>query len=86
MEGYPEPKILNRDYSVKPEDANPMEYMLRKLLFHQHSGLEKTCMLYGDDGELQCQSCDIDFLRDSGEDIESRLMWIGMQKLIQETK
>ena len=44
-------------------------YQLRKLLWLHHGCHIDS--LYGDDGEMQCQHCLIDFKRDSIEDIAS---------------
>ena len=38
---------------------------LRLLLFYQHSHFGKTAALYGDDGEMSCNTCLCDFKRDS---------------------
>ncbi len=42
------------------------EKILRKLLWLQHG----HTALYGDDGEMQCSECMLDFKRDSSEDIK----------------
>jgi len=43
---------------------------LRRLLWLSHG-----CQgLYGDDGEMQCNECRIDFLRDSADDIELKII------------
>ena len=52
---------------------------LRKLLWSRH-GCHGAC-LYGDDGELQCNSCRLDFKRDSASSIATRLFDISIQKL-----
>jgi hypothetical protein len=46
------------------------DLLLRKLLWLRH-GCEIT-VLYGDDGEMQCGKCGIDFKRDSAESIERK--------------
>ena len=51
---------------------------LRELLWLRH-GCPSYC-LYGDDGEIQCNCCMIDFKRDPVEKIEGRFIEIGMQK------
>ena len=59
---------------------------LRKLLWLRHGC---TNNLYGDDGEMQCNRCMIDFKRDSVETIESRLVqpWFGgLAKMIENMK
>jgi len=45
---------------------------LRELLFAHHFGHYKY--LYGDDGELQCAKCVVDFRRDSIEEIREGLI------------
>lgn len=52
---------------------------LRYLLARQHDGPKH--MIYGDDGELQCGACFIDFRRDSVSDIERKLNAAGMREL-----
>lgn len=52
--------------------------ILRTLLWHRH-GCPSEC-LYGDDGEIQCNSCGIDFKRDSSKKISQRLYEISIQK------
>ena len=51
---------------------------LRKLLWLHH-GCDG---LYGDDGEMQCNRCGIDFKRHSIDYIEARFEDIGKIKLI----
>jgi hypothetical protein len=50
---------------------------LRRLLFGTHSCPGK----YGDDGELQCNTCRIDFLRDEWEAISAQLHAEGLREL-----
>lgn len=52
---------------------------LRVLLFHARCGVGHAT--YGDDGELQCSTCGIDFRRMSAEDMQKRFTEIGMAKL-----
>jgi len=57
---------------------------LRKLLWLRHGC--PVSALYGDDGEMQCPICMIDFLRDSPEQIESVFLkktekWIEEHKV-----
>ena len=53
------------------------EKTLRCLLWLRHG----CDALYGDDGELQCISCGIDFKRDSAADIAQRFVDINVAKL-----
>lgn len=46
------------------------ELLLRKLLWLNHG----CTLLYGDDGEMQCGKCLIDFKRDDPKLIERKLM------------
>lgn len=46
-------------------------YQLRKLLWLNHGCPIRS--LYGDDGEMQCNDCLIDFKRDTVEEIERHL-------------
>ena len=63
-------------------DSNEM--ILRKLLWLRHGC--PSHVLYGDDGELQCSACMIDFLRDSAEQIEKRFFEIGMKEYMKSQK
>jgi len=63
------------------------EMKLRKLLWLNH-GCEHAA-LYGDDGEMQCNSCMIDFKRDSEDVIENKIIARRIQIMndfIQSTK
>lgn len=55
-------------------------YILRKLLWSNHGC--PPSHLYGDDGEMQCQACVIDFKRDSAEVIERRFGEMTKQRFI----
>ena len=51
---------------------------LRQLLWLRHGcGIMH---LYGDDGEMQCSRCLIDFKRDSPEAIKQRFVQLGIEK------
>ncbi len=52
---------------------------LRYLLARQHDSA--THRIYGDDGELQCSACWIDFRLDTVADIERKLYEAGMREL-----
>lgn len=55
------------------------EMVLRKLLWLRHGcSLES---LYGDDGEMQCNTCRIDFKRDAAKAIADRFSDIGVEML-----
>lgn len=54
------PECLERDVHI---------VLLRQLLFKEHPCPGK----YGDDGELQCSRCHIDFRRDSVAEIAAKL-------------
>ena len=54
------------------------EKLLRKLLWLNH-GCSITS-LYGDDGEMQCSKCLIDFKRNPVEDIEKRIYILNIKK------
>ena len=49
---------------------------LRQILWLRH-GCEISA-LYGDDGEMQCSRCRLDFKRDSAEAIERRFMQLTL--------
>jgi len=52
------------------------EQILRKLLWVRHGCPFPA--LYGDDGEMQCNNCMIDFKRMAAKDIERRFIEINM--------
>jgi hypothetical protein len=54
---------------------------LRHLLFVAHGNAEHY--LYGDDGERSCNTCMIDFNRDSAGEIERKIHEHNMRKLAQ---
>jgi hypothetical protein len=51
------------------------ELLLRRLLWLRHGC--PCAALYGDDGEMQCHACVIDFRRDTPEQIDARFMEIN---------
>ena len=51
---------------ISPVESS--ERILRKLLWVRHGCVFSN--LYGDDGEMQCNKCGIDFLRDSPKRIQ----------------
>ena len=58
---------------------------LRKMLWLTHYNHMKH--LYGDDGEMQCHECRIDFKRDNVEDIEKALLrYVMIQHEKEKTK
>ena len=64
---------------MKPSE----EKTLRRLLWLKHGC---SASLYGDDGEMQCNQCVIDFKRDSVEFIERRFNEIDFKKMIEKYK
>lgn len=63
------------------ETLSDEERILRKLLFMSHGASGHH--LYGDDGELQCNSCMIDFKRDSVESIALKTNKYYMREYIE---
>lgn len=61
------------------DKAETENKLLRKLLWLQHG--DGLCCLYPDDGEMQCNTCIIDFLRDPAEKIETRFRTIAENRL-----
>lgn len=51
-------------------NGSPLDAGIRKLLWLRHGCPVNA--LYGDDGEMQCGICLVDFKRDSVEDIEAK--------------
>lgn len=60
------------------------EKMLRKLLWLRHGC--SISSLYGDDGEMQCSACLIDFRRDSVSAIQERFHVLGREQWIASSK
>jgi hypothetical protein len=58
--------------------------ILRKMLWFRHGC--PSGALYGDDGEMQCAKCFIDFKRLPVEDIRQRFQDIGVAKLAKALK
>lgn len=56
--------------------------ILRRLLWQHHGCESISAALYGDDGELQCNVCGIDFKRDTAEKIEERFGQICLKKIM----
>lgn len=80
VNGEGDPQLV-LDWKDKPHrlvyDLVSNEKALRELLWLRHG----CAGLYGDDGEMQCGVCLIDFRRDSVESIVKRFRDIGLQKL-----
>lgn len=64
---------------IYDEPIKEGELLLRKLLWLRHGCPFHA--LYGDDGEMQCKACGIDFLRESPTQIEQRFREINEPKL-----
>ena len=59
---------------------NPDELKLRYLLWIRHQ--TPDCILYGDDGEMQCSRCMIDFKRFSPTEIEDIFQKINFKAVL----
>lgn len=64
---------------IRIETGATENEILRKLLWIRHH--PDTAGLYGDDGEMQCAKCMIDFRRDPAWKIDERFREIDLQKL-----
>ncbi len=69
------------DYIVDNARISAENKKLRHLLFVAHGSSEHY--LYGDDGERTCNTCMVDFNRDSAEEIERKIHDYNMRKLAQ---
>jgi hypothetical protein len=58
----------------------PDEQMRRELLWLRHGCQPEA--LYGDDGEMQCTACLIDFLREAPGVIAKRFRILGERELL----
>lgn len=58
------------------------EMKLRQLLWLRHGCSGPA--LYGDDGEMQCNNCLIDFKRFTVDDIEKRFEQLGLEQWVRE--
>jgi len=65
-------------YPPKP-DTTPEDMPFRRLLWTLHNP-EHRDILYGDDGEMQCSACMIDFKRNSPRAIEKRLYTLDQER------
>ena len=63
----------------KPIEAEKEIKILREILWLRHG----CSNLYGDDGEMQCGSCALDFKRDSAEKIKDRFDKINYDAMIE---
>lgn len=61
---------LKRLSELPASTGSPSDVEVRKLLWLRHGCPINA--LYGDDGEMQCGICLVDFRRDSVEDIEAK--------------
>ena len=61
------------------------EQTLRKLLWLNHN-TDHFPILYGDDGEMQCSTCEIDFCRMTAQEIEDKIIYNSMKKYIDNSK
>lgn len=64
-----------------PPKMEKEEKLLRRMLWLRHDA-DHFSALYGDDGEMACNSCGIDFLRFTAEEIEEAFIRIGMAKFL----
>lgn len=75
------------DVTQRLEDAErkarALEHKLREALWYRHGC---TAALYGDDGEMQCNACFIDFKRMSIDEIETRLLKLAIEAAAKEPK
>jgi|GEM_PF-3615440 len=76
--------FAKRDLAELPKLSDE-ERIFRRLLFFMHSSCDHR-NLYGDDGEMHCHTCDIDFVRDSAKDIEERISDINLAKYAESLK
>lgn len=59
---------------------NNDEHKLRELLWLRHGC--STASLYGDDGEMQCGHCLLDFKRMSPVEIQERFQQMALQRFV----
>lgn len=69
---------------MTPEEAYKEMMKLKELLWFRH-GCEFHC-LYGDDGEMQCGHCLIDFKRMTATEIEQAFLNMSLHKPVVEIK
>lgn len=62
------------------DEAVQENRVLREMLWLRHD-VEHCAGLYGDDGEMQCAACGIDFKRLPAEDISAIFIKQGYEKL-----
>jgi hypothetical protein len=59
---------------------SPEEHTLREMLWLSHAF--RKHILYGDDGEMQCNTCRIDFLRMSPDEIKDIIVRNNMKRYV----
>jgi len=63
------------------EAARPeIEKQWRRVLAFSHPCVAQNTALYGDDGELCCNACFIDFRRDSLDEIETKIVSLAQKR------
>lgn len=67
--------------AIARKDSHTSEMGIRKILWLRHNCGGGILELYGDDGEMQCNKCMIDFKRDTPQAIESRFIQINLEGL-----
>jgi hypothetical protein len=70
-------KELQEENAALNKRAEDLEFKYRRALWLRHGHMA----LYGDDGEMQCGKCVIDFKRTSLEVIEAKLQQLAMDAL-----
>ena len=70
-----------RDHAKTPSWSDD-EWHLRRLLSLRH--MSEHCYLYDDDGEMHCHTCDVDFKRDSVEEIDTRLSALALARFAEQ--
>lgn len=65
-------------------DLEAENRILRRLLWLSHGCPFPA--LYGDDGEMQCHKCCLDFKRDSAQKIDERFTEVGMERYKKQIK
>ena len=75
---------LRERYQSERDTLRAEAEVLRRLLWLRH-GCPMNA-LYGDDGEMQCGKCGIDFKRMSASEIEARWQSIGSRAISEARK
>lgn len=69
------------DYIKAERELKALREQMRQLLWTSHCGSTHISNLYGDDGEMQCARCGLDFKRQPLEELQKRCYEENMKRI-----